>query len=118
MIDDLNQLGLTARNRLAGQGLAVQTSFPFGSTAYRGTTNEGVWLSASTAQWVFDVVKKLGELARLQKGWDSYGGLPLNPSARRATLEAIRSLQREELPSPNVSLSSGGKVHLEWVSKG
>ena len=70
------------------------------------------------ASWVFEAAKKLEKLGRLQRGWDSHGGLPLNPDAKRLTLDVLGWLGTTDLPVPGVVLGSGGSVNLEWRGKG
>ena len=83
------------------------------------TTSGGfVAFTANTAAWVFDVAKKLEALGRLRAGWDSYGGLPLNPKSQALTLNVLGWLGSDELPTPAVVLGSCGNVHLEWRKRG
>ena len=75
-------------------------------------------ITNSTAAWVLETVKKLEVLERLQPGWDSHGGLPLNPGSLRLTLNLLNWLASDELPAPAVVLGSEGNVHLEWRMEG
>jgi len=71
-----------------------------------------------TADWVVVATNKLEALSKYRRNWDSYGGLPLSPNARRITFDALQWLKNQKLPVPAVVLGSGGTVHLEWRSNG
>jgi len=75
-------------------------------------------LYGQSAGWVIDAVKRLESLGRRRGGWDSYGGLPLDPEIREFAVSILRLLDRDELPVPTVSLGSGGTVQFDWRSKG
>jgi hypothetical protein len=79
-----------------------------------GTIN----LSGDTASWVIEAAKKLEELGRFRRGWDSYGGLPLKQRAKSLTARVLDWLRKDELPVPAVVLVSGGTVQLEWKARG
>ena len=93
---------------------APVVAFWHGPTA---ATSVAVNLTHS-APWVLAAAKKLEELGGLREGWDSYGGLPLKPSARNNAVRAIGCLKKEHLPDPAVVLGSGGTVALEWRADG
>jgi hypothetical protein len=71
-----------------------------------------------TADWVIDASKDLEALGRLQQGWDSYGGLPLQQKSKDFAVRAIGWLDKKSLPSPTVVLGSSGTVQLEWRGRG
>jgi hypothetical protein len=99
----------TATPHFVPRGMLVQlTTAPGGYLTFNG----------STAAWVFEAAKKLEALGRLRPGWDSYGGLSLNPDARTLTVNVLGWLASNELPTPAVVLGSEGGVHLEWRVKG
>jgi hypothetical protein len=81
------------------------------SSAYVITLN-------NAAPWVHAAVRKLESLGKRKRGWDSYGGLPLQPDARQRTIQAIRQLEQVDLPEPSVVLGSAGTVQLEWKRGG
>jgi hypothetical protein len=92
---------------------------PRGILTQFSTTSDGfLTLTETTAAWVFDAAKKLEALGKLQRGWDSYGGLPLSPTSRKLTLNVLGWLASNDLPTPAVVLGSAGDVHLEWRTRG
>ena len=83
------------------------------------TTSDALDLrEGAAAYWAFEAAKKLENLGALRQNWDSYGGLPLSPTAKRITFDALGWLKNQDLPVPAVVLGSAGTVHLEWRSKG
>jgi hypothetical protein len=102
---------------------SVGTADPVGFPCFRcsglaitlgGTLN----LTGNSAAWVIEAARKLEALGSLHCGWDSYGGLPLTPTAKELTLRVLDWLGQNELPIPLVILGSSGDVHLEWRKKG
>jgi hypothetical protein len=74
-------------------------------------------LSGEKADWVIETAKKLEAVGRLRNGWDSYGGLPLDPDVRTFVVLVLAWLERENLPVPAVVLCSPGTVQLEWRTR-
>lgn len=114
---------------LAGRGVTTQFTPPSYSMSFAegalqvalphdSTTSSAIALDANTAIWVLEAMKKLESLGRHRRNWDSYDGLPLSPSAKRMTFDALGWLMHQDLPVPAVVLGSGGTVHLEWRSNG
>ncbi|MBI3407916.1 MAG: hypothetical protein HY040_06115 [Planctomycetes bacterium] len=85
---------------------------------HAAVSNQVLILKGNSAPWVLEAAKKLEELGKLHRGWDSYDGLPLDSSARRLTVNALGWLGNDNLPVPSVVLCSGGTVQLEWRTKG
>jgi hypothetical protein len=98
------------------------TSSPQGWGCYHerqlGNTTAPMLVLYGVNDWVAEAAKKLEAISGLQAGWDSYGGRPLTPAAKRSTVEVIRTLEGEDLPVPAVALCSGGTVQLEWRHNG
>lgn len=69
---------------------------------------------ADLSAWLAAAVKKLESLGRLQKGWDSHGGRPLNSQARGLTVHTLGRLNKYPLPVPAVALDNNGCVQIEW----
>jgi hypothetical protein len=63
--------------------------------------------------WLMAMVEEINAAAQLPSGWDSYGGRRLNV---KAAVRAIELLERMGFtgPSPWVSPSHDGGLHLEW----
>lgn len=68
--------------------------------------------------WLLKSLEKLHHLSQLGPGWDSHGGLPLQPEVRDFAVCLLGWLEEEELPVPTVVLGSGGTVQFEWQVKG
>jgi hypothetical protein len=121
---DLLELGGGAATTQAGTtyyppGVPAPYFQPRGALVQLSTTSGGfITFTGSSPVWVFEAAKKLEALGRLRPGWDSYGGLPLNPESQALTLNVLGWLGSDELPTPAVVLGSEGNVHLEWRVKG
>ncbi len=72
----------------------------------------------TTSPWAIAAAQKLDTLGKLEPGWDSYDGLPLQPAARELAVRVFHWLACTEMPAPGISLGSGGTVHLEWRNNG
>ena len=70
------------------------------------------------ASWVAEAQRKLDQLRRLPRGWDSHDGLPLQPEIGTAAQHVLDRLRDQDLPIPAVVLGSGGTVQLEWRQGG
>jgi hypothetical protein len=118
MRDPVQEIGVTSRDT------------PFFTSAYGSYQTWGMLveqttisagrlvLHGSSAPWVIDAAKKLEAIGRLSTGWDSYGGAPLDPDAKRLTVNALGWLENDYLPVPAVVLGSSGSVQLEWRANG
>ncbi len=62
--------------------------------------------------------KRLDELARLQRDWDSYGSPPLQPAALGAASRALAVAVEENAPLPFIGPVAGGGVQFEWEAGG
>jgi len=119
-MNQLMELGLTHspppvwEPAFADNSWRSQARSLYSSTA----STETIDLSGDTAIWVVEAAQKLETLGRLQVDWDSYGGLPLRPGAKRLTLRVLEWLRKDELPVPAVVLGPAGTVQLEWRAKG
>src|SRR5262245_60983918 len=108
MNDGLLELFLTSADRPARWHLA-QMSTP---------SDCELPIQDDMQDWVIAATKKLDALARRQRNWDSYDGLPLRQDARNWTLKVLQWLKSKPLPVPSIVLSSAGNIHLEWRSFG
>jgi hypothetical protein len=119
MRDEVQELGVTIIDRPALDNLGSASASPVRRYVYSSVVSSpAVTLRVQTAGWVLEAAKKLEALSKLEPGWDSYGGSPLKPEARQATVLVMRLLENAELPDPAVVLGSAGSVHLEWRAKG
>lgn len=123
-MDELLQLDLKSRGvttqftaptseySIVFSDLGARITLPFSSTT------GALAFDAETADWVFAAARKLENIAKLKRNWDSYDGLPLSPVARQTTYDALDWLKHRDLPVPAVVLGSAGTVHLEWYFQG
>jgi hypothetical protein len=119
MLNDVVEFGVTLPNRPAIETEFYPVHQPWGMLVKQTAISGGTLvLTGRTASWVMDVAKKLEALGRLPAGWDSYGGLPLDPNAKKLAVSVLGWLGGEELPVPAVVLGSGGTVQLEWRANG
>ncbi len=58
--------------------------------------------------------KRLSELARLQRNWDSYGSPPVHPTALAAASRALAVAAVENGPLPFIGPVAGGGIQFEW----
>jgi hypothetical protein len=75
-------------------------------------------ITSSTATWVIETLAKLNEIGKLQAGWNSYGGRPLEPAVLEFTLRLMGWFEDDWLPTPRVVLGPRGTVQFEWESEG
>jgi hypothetical protein len=119
MLNDLMSFGITTENIPATSTGRYGGYSPWGMVIHRSAiSGDALIISACTAPWVIDAVKKLEALGKLSTGWDSYGGLPLSLNAKRLTVSSLGWLENKNLPVPGVVLGSAGTVQLEWRVKG
>lgn len=69
-------------------------------------------------QWFLATAQALVELLYLQRDWDSYGALPINPEAVRFTLQLLSETMQADTPAPRVIPTTHGGVQLEWHIRG
>lgn len=60
------------------------------------------------------IVGDLNRIARLQRNWDSYGGLPVNRDCIIGALNVLAMVLVDGIPAPIIVPTSGGGVQLEW----
>jgi len=64
--------------------------------------------------WVEPTVQSLGKLLQLEPGWDTYGGLPIDPKCVVAALNLVFDILPDDIPAPSVVPTSRGGVQIEW----
>ena len=64
--------------------------------------------------WQKDVLKRLLELIRLPKNWDSYGSEPPRQSVANFAWLILGTLDLEHLPTPFIAPVSGSGLQIEW----
>lgn len=64
------------------------------------------------SKWLDVALARLGGLADLPDGWDSYGAPPISPVAIAAAAQGLRECA--DLPRPYVYPTTAGGVQLEW----
>lgn len=64
--------------------------------------------------WFSGVSRRIDELSRLPKGWDSYGASALNEDAADALSETLRQRRYAIQSQPSISLNDEGGLVAEW----
>jgi hypothetical protein len=117
MNNDLLEFGVTTR--YCPSATRISYTSPWGMVVeHTAITGSTLAMSGTSAPWVLDAAKKLEAIGKLPAGWDSHGGLTLDPNARKLTASVLGWLGNDNLPVPAVVLGSGGTVQLEWRAKG
>lgn len=88
----------------AGRGAIVQRQ---PDTASASSREEG---------WLYEVVARLTELARLADNWDSYGARSLQTDAIRSFGEFIQEYRSAIQSTPILALTPEGGIFAEWSS--
>lgn len=68
--------------------------------------------------WKAATEKAFAELATLEKNWDTYGGLPIDPDHIRAARFILDNVMVNDSLPPSVAPTSKGGVQLEWSGGG
>lgn len=61
-------------------------------------------------------IRRIQELAALQRNWDSYGSARIQEGALSGALRVLKTLDFGELPAPSISAVPGGGLQFEWTS--
>jgi len=61
-----------------------------------------------------EAMRRLGEIAKLQHNWDSYGSPPPSSTALEIVMDLLLKIDHPNLPSTDVVPVSGGGLQLEW----
>ena len=64
--------------------------------------------------WLPQALNRIAELAQLCANWDGYGSPPLQPAAVQGASELLRSLERFDLPVPQIAPVTGGGIGICW----
>src|SRR5580692_4082792 len=89
MKHDLQELSTTTSLLPYHTDWSAPVQWPDTISAGISTTGGMLIFYGDRSGWVFEAAKKLEALGRLQPGWDSYGGLPLLPEAKRLTHQVL-----------------------------
>ncbi len=65
-----------------------------------------------------EAMRRLGEIAKLPRNWDSYGSPPPTPIAVELVVDLLLNIDDRNLPAAHVVPVSGGGVQLEWRASG
>lgn len=60
----------------------------------------------------------LQQLLKLEPGWDSYGGSPIDPKCVALALKFVSTILPNDTSAPAVVPTSQGGVQLEWHTGG
>lgn len=75
-------------------------------------------MTRPSTTWLADVLAKIDGLASLEKNWDSYGGLPIDPRSivhAKSTITWLAGMGFDV--SPVVTPLTTGLVQLEWPGR-
>lgn len=64
--------------------------------------------------WLGRVKKRLRSYEALLINWDSYGAVPLDPRVRPVAEDLIEWFAVDDMPPPDVFVTSEGGVQIEW----
>lgn len=93
--------------------LPFTINFPSGDSVEVSLIGSG---EEPSSHWrIFAALK---QLAQLERNWDSYGALPLNPRAVRRSVGLLASIVPAIAPEPTVVPTRDGGVQFEWHRRG
>ncbi len=64
--------------------------------------------------WVKSVLEAIVPLFRLERNWDSYGAVPVDPKIVKSALEILLSVTDYDSPAPSVVPTVSGGLQFEW----
>jgi hypothetical protein len=68
--------------------------------------------------WLEPTVRRVNELLRLPKGWDSYGANAIRSEAAYAMVKLLTEVMCCDSPLPSIVPSPEGHLQAEWHTKG
>lgn len=68
--------------------------------------------------WLAAAAQAMSEIMNLPTNWDSYGALPVRPTAILAALSLLFEIMQADTPAPTVVPTVQGGVQLEWHTHG
>jgi hypothetical protein len=73
------------------------------------------WFPADrAASWFPAASKRLEEIRRLKRGWNSYGAVPVNAAVAHGVSALLQLLDEKGFRQPSVSPTARGGITLEW----
>lgn len=75
-------------------------------------------LTPFQCSWQRKAERRLGELCRLQIGWDGHRGQPANRDIAEFAASVLASLMQPKVPMPAIVPLSYGGIQIEWHRKG
>jgi hypothetical protein len=64
--------------------------------------------------WLRPTLESIAPLLKLQAGWDSYGGQPIDQRVVKTAIEVLFSVMADDSPVPAIVPTSSGGLQLEW----
>jgi len=64
--------------------------------------------------WEQDAIRSLGRLSELEENWDRRGSPRINRDLIELAARIIQSIERSDVPAPNIGPVTGGGIQLEW----
>lgn len=65
-------------------------------------------------KWLPGALGRLVSLLQLPPGWDTYGSLPISPTALVSILSALAYALPPDVPEPSIVPTSDGGIQVEW----
>jgi hypothetical protein len=89
------------------------------SRAFRMRFGKGyLEFKSAPPSWLSDLLGRLCALGELPSNWDSYGGLPIEPSCAVGAAGLMLSLMDRTTPIPSLVPTNRGGIQLEWHENG
>lgn len=76
--------------------------------------HRSVHLSEPRGQWRDDVVRRLGELVRLERGWDGYRARAVDFATAHFALSMLDRICLPLTPTPEIVPGVSGDLQIEW----
>ena len=73
-----------------------------------------ILIDAPGHDWWPHIENRLGELLRLEVGWDGYCGIPASRNNVYFALNLLRSICWNGTPAPQIVPGSNGDLQIEW----
>jgi len=68
--------------------------------------------------WLFPAWRRLLKLQQLERGWDSYGALPVKAGVAAAAIQFLLETLDRDAPRPEIMPLPNGRLQIEWHEAG